>query len=72
MPRKDFKYISLLTLVALTLFTNGSAQTYWQQEVEYTMAVNMDIDDYTYEGVQKLVYTNHSPDSLKKVFYHLY
>ncbi len=72
MPRKDFKYIALLTLVALTLFTNIGAQTYWQQEVEYTMAVNMDIDDYTYEGVQKLVYTNHSPDSLKKVFYHLY
>ena len=72
MPRKDFKYIALLTLVALTLFTNLGAQTYWQQEVEYTMAVNMDIDDYTYEGVQKLVYTNHSPDSLKKVFYHLY
>ena len=72
MPRKDFKYIALLTLVALTLFTNVGAQAYWQQEVEYTMAVNMDIDDYTYEGVQKLVYTNHSPDSLKKVFYHLY
>ena len=72
MPRKDFKYIVLLTLVALTQFTNVSAQTYWQQEVEYTMAVNMDIDDYTYEGVQELVYTNHSPDSLKKVFYHLY
>ena len=72
MPRKDFKYIALLTLVTLTQFTNVSAQTYWQQEVEYTMAVNMDIDDYTYEGVQKLVYTNHSPDSLKKVFYHLY
>ena len=70
MPRKDFKYIALLTLLALTLFTNVGAQTYWQQEVEYTMAVNMDIDDYTYEGVQKLVYTNHSPDSLKKVFYH--
>ena len=72
MPRKDFKYIVLLTLVALTQYTNVSAQTYWQQEVEYTMAVNMDIDDYTYEGVQELVYTNHSPDSLKKVFYHLY
>ena len=72
MPRKDFKYITLLTLVALTRYINVSAQTYWQQEVEYTMAVNMNIDDYTYEGVQKLVYTNHSPDSLKKVFYHLY
>ena len=72
MPRKDFKYIVLLTLVALTQYTNVSSQTYWQQEVEYTMAVNMDIDDYTYEGVQELVYTNHSPDSLKKVFYHLY
>ncbi|GFS04137.1 peptidase family M1 [Elysia marginata] len=36
------------------------------------MAVNMDVKNYRYRGVQKLNYYNESPDTLKKVFYHLY
>lgn len=55
-------------LVSLTL----SAQTYWQQEVKYKMEVEVDVESFQYHGHQKLIYTNHSPDSLYKVFYHLY
>ena len=32
----------------------------------------MDVKNYQYKGKQTLVYTNNSPDTLKKVFYHLY
>lgn len=32
----------------------------------------MDVKNYQYKGKQELVYTNNSPDTLKKVFYHLY
>ena len=45
---------------------------YWQQQADYTMAVDMNVDDYTYTGTQKLVYTNNSGDALDKVFYHMY
>lgn len=45
---------------------------YWQQHVDYTMDVNMDVETYQYTGNQKLVYTNNSPDQLDRVFYHLY
>lgn len=45
---------------------------YWQQHVDYTMDVNMDVETYQYTGTQKLVYTNNSPDQLDRVFYHLY
>ena len=45
---------------------------YWQQQVNYTMEVQMDVATYRYTGTQKLVYTNHSPDTLNQVFYHLY
>lgn len=45
---------------------------YWQQHVAYTMDVSMDVDTYQYSGTQKLVYTNNSPDTLSKVYYHLY
>jgi len=46
--------------------------TYWQQQVAYTMDIDMDVKKYQYTGKQKLVYTNNSPDVLTSVFYHLY
>ena len=54
---------------------NLSAQLapgYWQQHVNYTMEIDMDLENYQYNGTQKLIYTNNSPDVLNRVFYHLY
>ena len=45
---------------------------YWQQHVDYTMEVKMDVNTFNYGGTQKLIYTNNSPDELEQVFYHLY
>nr|WP_235982367.1 M1 family metallopeptidase [Gelidibacter maritimus] len=45
---------------------------YWQQHVDYTMEIDMDVETYKYTGTQKLVYTNNSPDVLNRVYYHLY
>src|SRR5690606_23420738 len=44
----------------------------WQQHVDYKMDVSMDVKTYRYNGNQTLVYTNNSPDTLRKVYYHLY
>ncbi|WP_435135651.1 M1 family metallopeptidase [Formosa sp. A9] len=49
-----------------------SDPTYWQQHVDYTMTIDMDVDSYQYKGDQKLVYTNNSPDVLTHVYYHLF
>ncbi|MEX0291150.1 MAG: M1 family metallopeptidase [Flavobacteriaceae bacterium] len=46
--------------------------SYWQQHVDYTMEVDMDVESFQYGGTQKLIYTNNSPDMLDKVFYHMY
>ena len=45
---------------------------YWQQHADYKMEVAMDVKNYQYKGKQELVYTNNSPDTLRKVFYHLF
>lgn len=58
--------------VAKTKVHKQSNQGYWQQHVDYTMDIDMDVKTYQYKGTQKLVYTNNSPDALNKVFYHLY
>src|ERR1700712_4958029 len=44
----------------------------WQQRVKYTMDINMDVSTNRFTGKQQLEYTNNSPDTLSKVFYHLY
>jgi hypothetical protein len=45
---------------------------YWQQHVNYNMDVNMDVELYQYDGKQKLIYTNNSPETLDRVYYHLF
>ncbi|WP_286746304.1 MULTISPECIES: M1 family metallopeptidase [Roseivirga] len=44
----------------------------WQQYAKYYMEIDMDVNTNRFTGVQKLEYTNNSPDELDKVFYHLY
>ena len=45
---------------------------YWQQQADYKMEIDMDVDTYQFKGKQNIKYTNNSPDVLDKVFYHLY
>lgn len=82
----DFKNFQLFsyfyhmrTLIVITVLSitglfaqNNPNPGYWQQHVNYTMEVAMDVKTYKYTGTQQLVYTNNSPDTLRRVFYHLY
>ncbi|HPF09948.1 MAG TPA: M1 family metallopeptidase [Flavobacteriaceae bacterium] len=58
-------------LFALTSLAQNNTG-YWQQEVQYTMSVEMDVQTWQYKGSQELRYTNNSPDTLNHVFYHMY
>ena len=44
----------------------------WQQRAKYKMDIKMDVQTNQFKGVQKLEYTNNSPDTLYQLFYHLY
>ncbi len=63
--------VSFFSLLIHSTYAQGN-HTYWQQAVDYTMDVNMDVETYRYTGKQKLVYTNNSPDTLNRVYYHMY
>lgn len=52
--------------------SSSNNPNYWQQHVDYTMDIDMNVNNYQYKGTQKLIYTNNSPDDLDRVFYHLY
>lgn len=62
---------TLIAFTILCLHAFGQQNTYWQQHVDYTMDIDVDVENYQFKGKQKLVYTNNSPDQLKEVFYHL-
>src|SRR6185436_2290863 len=63
----------LVTLMCICFGIKSSGQDYrWQQRVEYTMNVHLDVTTHKVTGTQKLVYYNNSKDTLNKVYYHLY
>ena len=67
------KIFTSIVVTILTVSISAAQQSsYWQQEADYTMSIDMDVENYQYQGEQKIVYTNNSPDTLDKVFYHLF
>ncbi|MBS3737594.1 M1 family metallopeptidase [Mesohalobacter halotolerans] len=66
------KLVSITFLLILNMTFAQNTNSYWQQHVDYTMDIDMDVKTHQYQGQQELVYTNNSPDTLQKVFYHLY
>ena len=59
----------LFLLLNLSLYAQ---EGYWQQRAEYEMEIDMDVETHRFNGTQELTYYNNSPETLDKVFYHLY
>jgi len=67
------KTVTNITGSSTSMVLNSPATaTYWQQHVDYKMDIDMDVNNYQYQGKQTLVYTNNSPDVLNRVYYHLF
>ena len=81
MTKKLGGYLLSLTLLAFSLQACSQQSENvrikpdnerWQQAIKYEMEIDMDVETNRYQGVQKVKYTNNSPDDLNQVFYHLY
>ena len=68
---KYFFYILVFCSGLASLESQNNFE-YWQQHVDYTMDVKMDVNTFNYGGSQKLIYTNNAPEDLERVFYHLF
>ena len=66
-----FSFIAILAAYSFEVDAQNNFE-YWQQRVDYTIDVTMDVSSSVYSGTQQLVYTNNSPEDLSVVFYHLY
>jgi hypothetical protein len=61
-----------LALPAPNEFRSGSGAPgprYWQQRVNYTITATLDTATHTVSGRETIRYTNHSPDSLRYVWF---
>lgn len=61
----------LLIGLLLTVFST-TAQSYWQQEVDYTIQVRLDDHKHMLSGFETFVYHNHSPNTLDFLYIHLW
>lgn len=59
-------------LICFGLSFVSYSQSYWQQEAHYQMDIDFNTKNHQFDGLQELTFINHSPDTLNKVFYHLY
>ena len=66
------KKLFILVLVVSCSFSSFAQPDRWQQKVKYSMDINMDVNTNRFTGKQKLQYTNNSPDTLRRLYYHLY
>ena len=65
--------ICTLLCFVLVLVEDVSGQEHrWQQRVEYSMDVALDVGTHKLAGKQRAVYYNNSPDTLRRLYYHLY
>ena len=63
---------SIKLIIVLVFYNAVLSAQYWQQKVDYKMDISMDEEMHQYHGKQSLTYYNNSPDTLFRVFYHLY
>ena len=66
------KFTIAFTFLLISSFSFAQNAPYWQQKADYKMDVKMDVKSFTYKGTQEIIYTNNSPDTLKKVYFHLF
>lgn len=66
--RKGFSVLVLFCVVWIF----GQQSAYYQQYAKYKMNIDVDAQNFTYQGKQTITYTNNSPDELKVLYFHLY
>ena len=74
---KNIKKQSSVKVILVVLTTHLSLLTfaqpgYWQQRIKYAMDVSLDVNTNLITGKQTITYFNNSPDTLRRIFLHMY
>ena len=67
------KCITLLVSLLFSVQIISAQQiTYWQQQVNYNIAAALNDKDHSLDALEKITYTNNSPDTLSFIWFHLW
>ena len=66
------KIIATILFYLIGLFQIFSQDGYWQQKIDYNINVDFDHLNHQFDMDQQIVYHNNSPETLSKVYMHLY
>ncbi|WP_170234154.1 M1 family metallopeptidase [Segetibacter aerophilus] len=64
----------ILLFLSLALFSDliYGQESYWQQEVNFTINVSLNDQDNILEAFETIEYINHSPDTLQYIWFHIW
>lgn len=65
-------FLLLLSLVCCNKFFAQQPTVYWQQQVNYNIAVSLNTSNHSLDAVETIEYINNSPDTLKFIWFHVW
>ncbi|RXK62427.1 M1 family peptidase [Lacibacter luteus] len=65
------KYLFAFLFLTVTS-ASFAQQQYWQQQVNFSIDVKLNDSDHTLDGFAKIEYINHSPDTLRYIWFHVW
>jgi len=68
---KQYRLFFLPVLLFIS-FSSYTQPDRWQQQISYNINVNVNVTTNQFNGTEKIDYWNNSPDTLDRVFFHLY
>lgn len=66
------KQLIVSAFLLLRFFSVSAQPERWQQRIKYVINVDMNITTNRFTGTEKIDYWNNSPDTLNRLFFHLY
>ncbi len=66
------RIIALAVCLAGMVSNVFGRQSYWQQQVNYTIDVSLNDEEHTLTGFERMEYINNSPDTLRFIYIHLW
>jgi hypothetical protein len=66
------KFLFFILNLLVFQFSYSQKCDYWQQKVQYKIIADVDVLNHTYAGLETVTYFNNSPDTLTKIYFHLY
>jgi hypothetical protein len=67
------KKLSIAGIAIVAIVSNVAAQAdRWQQHIDYKINAALNVQTNIVKGTENIVYTNNSPDTLRKIYFHMY